>query len=226
MALFTISDLHLSFGVEKPMNIFGSRWDNYEERLKANWLEQVNDDDTVLLLGDFSWAMYLTEAIADFRFLNSLPGKKILIKGNHDYWWETKSKMNKFLKDNNFENIYFLDNNFYKYNEYAICGSRAWIIPSGEECDDKVMMARELGRLLYSIDMAQKEGNNKYIIITHYPPTKEFRDVVDGLDVKAWYFGHLHGNVSQENIEYCIGDINYRCVSADVCDFQLKKIMD
>lgn len=226
MALFTISDLHLSFGVEKPMNIFGSRWDNYEERLKANWIDQVREDDTVLLLGDFSWAMYLNEAIEDFKFLASLPGKKILIKGNHDYWWETKRKMNKFLKENNFENIYFLDNNFYKHDNYAICGSRAWIIPSGEECDDKVMMARELGRLRYSIDMAQKDGNDKFIIITHYPPTKEFRELAENIDVNKWFFGHLHGNISPENIEYTIDGINYRCVSADICGFELIKIMD
>lgn len=109
--IYVIGDLHLSFSTNKPMDIFGENWDNYDEKIKQNWIKKVNNEDTVILPGDFSWAMYLEESIEDFSYLNNLPGKKILLKGNHDYWWETITKMNKFLKENKFENIYFLQNN-------------------------------------------------------------------------------------------------------------------
>lgn len=109
--IYVIGDLHLSLSTNKPMDIFGGNWDNYDEKIKQNWIKKVNNEDTVILPGDFSWAMYLEESIEDFSYLNNLPGKKILLKGNHDYWWDTVTKMNKFLKENKFENIYFLQNN-------------------------------------------------------------------------------------------------------------------
>ena len=113
MAIYVIGDLHLSFSVDKPMNIFGNNWENHAGKIKQNWLKKVNHDDTVILPGDFSWAIYLEESYDDFVYLNNLPGKKILLKGNHDYWWTTLNKMNKFIEERNFENIYFLQNNSY-----------------------------------------------------------------------------------------------------------------
>lgn len=118
--IYVIGDLHLSLSTNKPMDIFGGNWDNYDEKIKQNWIKKVNNEDTVILPGDFSWAMYLEESIEDFSYLNNLPGKKILLKGNHDYWWETITKMNKFLKKNNFENIYFLQNNSFLIEDKII----------------------------------------------------------------------------------------------------------
>ena len=118
--IYVIGDLHLSLSTNKPMDIFGGNWDNYDEKIKQNWNKKVNNEDTVILPGDFSWAMYLEESIKDFSYLNSLPGKKILLKGNHDYWWDTVTKMNKFLKENNFENIYFLQNNSFLIEDKII----------------------------------------------------------------------------------------------------------
>ncbi len=118
--IYVIGDLHLSFSTNKPMDIFGENWDNYDEKIKQNWIKKVNNEDTVILPGDFSWAMYLEESIEDFSYLNNLPGKKILLKGNHDYWWDTVTKMNKFLKKNNFENIYFLQNNSFLIEDKII----------------------------------------------------------------------------------------------------------
>lgn len=118
--IYVIGDLHLSLSTNKPMDIFGGNWDNYDEKIKQNWNKKVNNEDTVILPGDFSWAMYLEESIKDFSYLNSLPGKKILLKGNHDYWWDTVTKMNKFLKKNNFENIYFLQNNSFLIEDKII----------------------------------------------------------------------------------------------------------
>ncbi len=111
--IYVIGDLHLSFSTNKPMDIFGGNWDNHAGKIKQNWIKEVNSEDTVILPGDFSWAMYLEETLEDFSYLNKLPGKKILLKGNHDYWWDTVTKMNKFLNENGFENIYFLQNNSY-----------------------------------------------------------------------------------------------------------------
>ena len=113
MSIYVIADLHLSFTQNKPMNIFGDNWTNHEEKIKQNWLEKVKPDDTVILPGDFSWATYLEDTKLDFEYLNNLPGKKILLKGNHDYWWTTLTSMRKFISDNNFENIDFLYNNSY-----------------------------------------------------------------------------------------------------------------
>ena len=126
MAIYAIGDLHLSFGVDKPMDIFGFTWQNHADRIKENWLSKVTENDTVILPGDFSWATYLDEAYKDFEFLNSLPGKKIFLRGNHDYWWETLSKMKKYLKENNFENIDFIYNTSCLVEEKIIVGTRGW----------------------------------------------------------------------------------------------------
>ena len=121
MAIFAIADLHLSFNENKPMYVFGDNWKGHEEKIKQSWIEQVEDNDLVLLPGDFSWSMYLKDTIKDFEYLCSLPGKKILLKGNHDYWWTTVTKMRNFLEENNFENIDFLYNNSYEFEDYIIC---------------------------------------------------------------------------------------------------------
>ena len=152
MNLFTIADLHLPLGADKPMDIFGG-WDNYVERIENNWKKLVNKDDTVVIGGDISWAISLAEAKADFEFINSLPGKKIILKGNHDYWWGTANKINEFLSENSFDTIEILHNNCYSDGNFAICGTRGWIYDGTGEKDQKVIL-REASRLETSIKFA------------------------------------------------------------------------
>ena len=156
MAIYAIADLHLSFLQDKPMNIFGDNWENHAEKIKKNWIEKVKPEDTVVLAGDFSWAMYLNDTKLDFKYLNDLPGTKILLKGNHDYWWGTLSKMNEFLKENNIENIKFLYNNSYLVENKIIVGSRGWNTLDVDE--NSKMIKRENARLELSIN----DGLNKY----------------------------------------------------------------
>ena len=138
MSIFVIADLHLSFGVNKPMDIFGSNWERHEEKIAKSWKEKVKEEDLVLLPGDFSWAMKLEDTQKDFEYLNSLPGKKLLLKGNHDYWWTTLNKMRKFINDNKFENIDFIQNNYYEFEDKIITGVHGWII-GGKEEDNKIL---------------------------------------------------------------------------------------
>jgi len=170
MSIFVIADLHLSFRVPKPMNIFGDNWSGHEEKIRKDWIEKVTENDLVVLPGDFSWETYLADTKLDFEYLNNLPGKKIMLKGNHDYWWTTLANMRKFLKENNFSNIDFLYNNSYEFENKILCGTRGWSI-ADEEADEK-LINRELIRLELSLqDGVNKYGNNKEIIVfMHYPP--------------------------------------------------------
>ena len=145
MSIYAIGDLHLSFGENKPMDIFGKNWEKHEEKIKKDWMEKVKKEDYVLLPRDFSWSMYLEDSYEDFKYLNSLPGKKILLKGNHDYWWTTVTKMRRYLKENEFENINFLYNNSYEIEGNIIVGTRGWVQSNEEE--DKKLVKRELLRL-------------------------------------------------------------------------------
>ena len=149
MSIYVIGDLHLSFGENKPMEIFGANWKNHSEKIKENWNENVKPQDTVILAGDFSWAMHLKDTYKDFEYLNSLPGRKILLKGNHDYWWTTVTSMKNFLKENNFENIDFLYNNSFKFENCILVGTRGW--NTSDEAEDKKLIKRELNRLELSI---------------------------------------------------------------------------
>ena len=156
MSLFVIADLHLSLSADKPMDIFGG-WDNYVSRLEANWQESVSLDDTVVIPGDISWAMGLENALEDFRFIDRLNGRKIILKGNHDYWWTTKSKADKFFSDNGIESISILHNNHYFYGDIGICGTRGWINDDGEPQDELVLL-REAGRMDASLKAAVSTG--------------------------------------------------------------------
>lgn len=234
MSIYVIADLHLSFTQNKPMNIFGDNWTNHEEKIKQNWLEKVKQNDTVILPGDFSWATYLEDTKLDFEYLNNLPGKKILLKGNHDYWWTTLTKMQKFISDNNFENIDFLYNNSYLVEDKIIVGTRGWILQDTEE--SKKMINRENERLKLSLKNAiENFGEDKEIIVfMHYPPLSsknllnnlhlEFYKTMKQYDVKRCYYGHLHGNSHTDAIEGEIGGIDFNLVSADYLDFRLMKI--
>ena len=195
MSIYVMADLHLSFKVNKPMDIFGDNWDNHPDKIKKYWTENIKPEDTVILPGDFSWATYIEDAKPDFDFLNALPGKKILLKGNHDYWWTTLTKMREFVLDNNYENIDFLYNNAYLVEDKIIVGTRGWVLQDGEE--NKKMINRENERLKLSFKYGiQNFGEDKEIItFMHYPPVAsknllgsnflEFYRTMKEYDVKA-----------------------------------------
>ena len=234
MSIYVIGDLHLSFSQNKPMDIFGKNWENHSEKIKQNWIKKVTENDTVILPGDFSWATYLENTYNDFEYLNSLPGKKIMLKGNHDYWWSTLAKMNKYLKENNFENIEFLCNNSFCIEDKIIVGTRGWTNTNLKSEENKKILKRENARLKLSIeDGIKKFGENKDIIaFLHYPPFYK-ENVVEEMDfiktlkkynVKKCYYGHLHGESHREAIEGLVDGIEYKLVSSDYMNFELLKI--
>ena len=229
MAIYTIGDMHLSFGESKPMDIFGENWTNHEEKIKQDWLSKVKEEDTVMHLGDFSWAMHLKDTIKDFEFLDSLPGKKILLKGNHEYWWTTVTNMNNFLKEHNLKNIYFLQNNSFEIEDKVICGTRGWTLLNEDTQNSKKMLAREAQRLELSIQDGL--GKNKEIIVfMHYPPIvkqnidTEFMKILKKYDIKKCYYAHLHSKSIEDAVEGVIQGIEFKLVSADALDFKLLKI--
>lgn len=223
MALFAIADLHLSLGTDKPMDIFKG-WQDYSQRIENNWRNLVREDDTVVVAGDISWAMKLEECYEDFNFLNSLPGNKILLKGNHDYWWATKKKIDEYLKTNGFSTIKILFNNSYTVDGITICGSRGWYYDADTAADIKVIN-REVGRLKLSLDSA-KDKNVTPVVFLHYPPVytnlecKEIMDTLTLYGIKECYYGHLHGAHTQKNaVTGLYKDINMHLISTDYVDF-------
>lgn len=234
MSIYVIADLHLSFLENKPMEVFGSNWENHAEKIKKNWIEKVKEEDCVILLGDFSWAMYLKDTILDFDYLNKLPGRKILLKGNHDYWWTTLKKLNEFIEENNFSNIEFLYNNSYLVEDKIIVGTRGWNILDIEE--DGKMLKRENARLELSIeDGIKKYGLEKEkIAFMHYPPINKndiirneksiFVKTLEKYNIHKCYYGHLHGMSHKEAVEGNIDGIEYKLISADYTNFELIKV--
>lgn len=225
MSVFTISDLHLSLGNngEKSMEIFEG-WKNYVSKLEQNWSEVVKKDDTVIIVGDISWAMKLEDAKDDLEFINKLPGKKILLKGNHDYWWSSATKINEFLKSNNFESISILYNSSVELEDMCICGTRGWMYKSETDQDKKILL-REVGRLRRSIEMAESK-NLEPIVFLHYPPVygrEESEEIVNLLiekNVKKCYYGHIHGNGAiKKVVEGDYKGINLKLVSCDYINF-------
>ena len=229
MSIYAISDLHLSFNTDKPMNIFG--WDDYENRIAEDWNKKVSDEDLVLLPGDFSWELRLQNTYKDFEYLSNLPGKKLLLKGNHDYWWTTLKSMRDYLKQNNYNNIDFIYNNSYEYENKIIAGTRGWNIATETE-EDKKIKARELLRLENSIkDGIEKYGEDKEIIVCrHYPPiikentNTEYAAILQKYKVKKCIYGHLHGKSQVNAIEGIFNGVEYIMASCDYTGFKLKEI--
>ena len=220
MALYAIGDLHLSLGGEKPMDIF-SGWQDYVQRTEANWRRLVCEDDTVLLCGDSSWAMKLEECGADFSFLQSLPGTKVLIKGNHDYWWTTRAKMERFCQENGFSSIRFLQNDCHMYGDTALCGTRGWLFDLNDPQDEKVHN-RELGRLRLSLEAAK---GRPAIAFLHYPPIyqsqveQDFIELLNAYGVRQCFYGHLHGKSCNYAFQGEYQGIQFRLISADYLGF-------
>ena len=223
MSLFVIADLHLPFGVNKPMDIFGG-WDNYTERLEENWQLRVKPEDTVVIPGDFCWAMKLEESLEDFRFLERLNGTKVISKGNHDLWWSTVTKVNGFLENNGIKSVRLLHNSFYRYEDIGICGTRGWVSEHGEPADEKVL-AREAGRLETSLCLAEAEGLRP-VVFLHYPPiylygaNEPIMEVLRRHKIRECFYGHIHG----KNGHACAvrgerDGINYHLISSDYLQF-------
>lgn len=229
MALYAIGDLHLCLGAPKPMDIFGGAWVGYMDKLKDG-LSVITHEDTTVLLGDLSWALGMDAAMADFAWMNQIPGRKIILKGNHDYWWSTAAKFYKFCEENGFENFHILNNNCYDYGNIAICGTRGWFYEedrSGEH-DEKVFK-RELGRLEASLKAA---GEKQKIVFLHYPPRykgyecQEILSLLRQYDVRQCFYGHLHGashGLAQEGLW---DGIDFKLVAADKLQFKPWKVME
>lgn len=221
MSLFTISDLHLSFGADKAMDIFHG-WENYTEKIKANWKRIITDNDTIIIPGDTSWATKLEETTADFSFLESLPGKKVLLKGNHDYWWGTAKKIHEHLEKNNFKSISILHNNSCLFEGISVCGTRGWIYDGTAPKDEKVIL-RECGRLETSIKQGIALGG-KPVVFLHYPPAygeflcEEIFDVIKRYEIDHIFYGHIHGAGFNKALTEFDG-VKMHLVSCDCIDF-------
>lgn len=223
MALYAIGDLHLCLGAEKPMDIFGGAWVGYMDKLKQG-LSVVKPEDTLVLLGDLSWALELSQATADFAWINEIPGRKIILKGNHDYWWSTATKFYKFCEENGFRNMFILNNNHYEYGDIAICGTRGWFFEEEKSgTHDEKVFRRELIRLEASLKSA---GDKPKTVFLHYPPRYKGYECVEILallqkyEVRNCYYGHLHGASHGLAMQGLWDGIDYRLVSADKLDFQ------
>lgn len=230
MALFTIGDLHLSLAAEKPMDVFGGAWQNYVAKLGERWRAAVGPEDTVVILGDISWGMSLEASREDFLFIHNLPGKKYIIKGNHDYYWTTMKKMNAFLEEIGADSLRFIFNSAVTYEEdgrqIALCGTRGWFYE--EKGDDKIYK-RELGRLETSLLCAQ-EGLPRYAFL-HYPPflpgtaASQITELMEKYQVKQCFYGHLHGaSLKGVRGQTCFRGVHYALASADYLDFKPLKI--
>ena len=230
MSLYAIGDLHFSTAVNKPMDVFGDNWDNHQEKIINNWKELISDEDTVLVLGDTSWAINMDEAKEDLDIINNLPGKKVFIKGNHDYWWSSLNKLKKA-----YEEISFLQNTYYKYENIGICGSRGWLCPNEVKFDedDEKIYKREQLRLKMSLDAAKKDGCEEFIVITHYPPTNDklqpsgFTEIYEEYNVKKVIYGHLHGREFFDmGLKGERNGVDYILASSDYINFKPIKIIE
>lgn len=230
MAVFAISDLHLSFSTNKPMTIFGGHWEDYEQRIKESWLAQVKPEDIVLIGGDISWAMHLPEVKPDLDFISELPGRKFMIKGNHDFWWTSLTKLK-----SGWPEIEFMHNNAFLVDNIAIAGSRGWVCPNSREFskDDLKIYNRELVRFENSLKQAKKLGGEALIAMLHYPPTNEkfedsgFTALCETYGVSHLIYGHLH---SVEGFKVGIkgerGGVHYHLTSCDYLSFEVKQILE
>ena len=229
MALYALSDLHLDLSGSKPMEVFGEKWYKHDQNIKNNWMNEITNDDTILIAGDVSWAMSMDESINELEWIHQLSGRKIFVKGNHDYWSTSIKKLNDLYED-----MDFIQNNFFTYKDYAICGSRGWIMPSSDDFTqhDNKVYKREIIRLKLSFDSAVKNGYNKIIAMIHYPPItdkqkqNEFTELFNEYGVCKVIYGHLHGVASHNAFEGINNGVEYILTSSDYLDFKPTKILE
>ncbi len=231
MSVFAISDLHLAGSLNKSMDIFGDHWEGHWNKIRQDWKSKVNEDDLVLLPGDISWAMHLSDAIDDLLEIGELPGKKVMIKGNHDYWWSSITKLRAVLHPS----IFPLQNQAFAYKNIVVCGSRGWVcdVENSLEADDKKIYNREIGRLELSLKDARKKMNDdsRLIAMMHYPPFNEqqeesgFTRLFQEYGVEMVVYGHLHGHSLQNAFSGELNGINYSLVSCDNLEFKIRQII-
>ena len=231
MKVYAISDLHLSTVCGKPMDIFGKAWENYFELISADWKEKVTDEDVVLLPGDFSWAMRMEDALPDFERVADLPGSKVILRGNHDYWWNTLSQVRSLIP----KGFYALQNDCLRFGDVLICGTRGWTCPDGDNltAEDKKIYLREIERLKLSIASMQKQRKptDKVIAITHFPPINgrydesEFTKQFVLADIDTVVYGHLHGKDCRADLQFKKFGINFYLTSCDLTGNKLTRII-
>ena len=228
MALFAIGDLHLSLGADKPMDVFGGAWDGYVDKLRAG-LSIIGPEDTTVLCGDLSWGMDLEAALPDFRFISAIPGRKILLKGNHDYWWSTAKKFYAFCRQYELEYMELLHNCCFFYGDLAICGTRGWFYEEDKDGEhDEKVFRRELGRLETSLKAA---GEVEKYCFLHYPPRyrgyecPELIALMERYGVRQCCYGHLHGGSHKLAVQGLHGGVDYRMVSADYLGFRPLRLL-
>lgn len=236
MSLYAISDLHLSINENtgKSMEVFGPRWKDYVKKLERNWRAVINDDDVVVIPGDVSWAMTTDEAIPDFKFIESLPGKKLIGKGNHDFWWSTVTKMNTFFEENEIKSVELLHNNAFETEDFIICGTRGWFndesqqnTVGGTAVDYQKIVNREKARLKMSLEAGKKlrgDSGKETLVFMHFPPVyneflcRELIDVLKEYEIKRCFFGHIHGNYYMNKTTEFEG-INFIMIASDYLNF-------
>jgi len=230
MAIYAIGDLHLSLGEDKPMDIFGEAWEEHYLKIKEDWLERVNPEDTVILPGDISWAMTFENARVDLDWIEALPGRKIMIKGNHDYWWSSLKKMSGVYKT-----ITFIHNSYATVGDIAICGTRGWLCPNGQKFseEDEKIYKRESMRLEASLKMATEDGYKRIIGVLHYPPTNElkesslFTDLMTAYGVEIVVYGHIHAKpFFKMALQGAFQEVLYHLTACDFLAFKLLKLLD
>ncbi|MBR4509306.1 MAG: metallophosphoesterase [Ruminococcus sp.] len=233
MSLYVIGDLHLTFSdPSKTMEVFPG-WENYQERIEKNWLETVKPEDTVVIAGDLSWGMSLQQAEPDFRFINGLPGRKLILKGNHDYWWVTKKKMETFFAENGFDTLNIIHNNHYAYENYGICGTRGWVngTDGSRDVQDEKVLKREVQRLETSIKSAVEAGLEP-LVFMHYPPifasnfNYDILEILYRYNIKECYYGHIHGRSAHELcVKNTYDGVNFHLISGDYIHFMPEKVL-
>ena len=225
MAIYALADLHLSFGTDKPMDIFGEAWGDYTEKIKTNWHSVVTNQDLVIIPGDVSWATYLEDTYNDFKFINELPGNKVILKGNHDYWWTTLSKMEKFLNENSFDTIKILNNTAIEFEDAAICGTRGWWYKEGRTEEDEKILDRERKRLVLALEEAVKLKKERIVVGLHYPPldkdsaNRDFFEIMKQYNVDTCVYGHLHSFSHKNAVVGEVEGIKLKLVAGDFVDF-------
>lgn len=224
MAIYAISDLHLSKSVNKPMDVFGSLWEDYENRLLRAF-EKLSDEDITVIPGDISWAMSLSESLLDFKFIDALPGKKVISKGNHDYWWETATKTKRFFAENGITTIDILHNNAHLIGDTALCGTRGWFYEE-ENGGSRKIYEREIGRLRRSLEEGVRLGARHLLCFLHYPPLctgyecQEITDMLSEFNVEKCFYGHLHGFGHKSAFQGVYKNVEYMLISADYLSFE------
>ena len=228
MALYAIGDLHLSLSANKPMDVFGPGWAGHTRRLEEAF-SRLGEGDVTVLCGDISWGIDFQESLEDFRFIDRLPGRKLIVKGNHDYWWGTAAKMRRFFAENGLTSLDILHNNCHFYGGYALCGTRGWFYEEEQSGHDEKVLNREVGRLEASLRAA---GERPILAFLHYPPLyagyrcPEMIKKLEEYGVQRCFYGQPHGPTHKRAIEGTVGAVTYSLVAADYLQFVPKKILD